>query len=1178
MSKENFSFESQYREVNKPAIAPLRIDQTEGSKKFLELITHECIIGSAISPSLYDDCIEIHSDLEIVDGEPTTPIHDALNWRYTRFGKSANANLKAAFFLQENSEVWQAKLSQPLIDAKGKTRKYETPKDGGSKAYLPPINREIRIAISKRYHCEVPPCGESFWTWIETHPEIDIILTEGGKKALCLLSHGYVAIAFVGVNGGYMVNQYGVRLPAPKLTPDLERFAITGRRFILAFDKDPEIKQKTVYRVRAAIRKLSGLLVARGCDVANTKWEPSQGKGVDDLIVQTGLATWEKAYNSAKSLREWFLQEKATVRFKQFKPNLIVNVPDLSTAISPASIPKTGIIIVNGDTGVGKTKFLVNLLNESDRPFAKIGHRRSLERNAAQRLDAVYLGDTERIEGRLFDAENQCFISDLQAKRVTVVADSLLKVKLEDVTDGDLIIDEADQLFRHLLTSSTCRTDGKRPLLLKHFAKLAKVARRIILLSATLRDREIAYICKLCDTSTPDLFLVNEYKRKRGKLDWIQCGTDSAIVSELLEAIKAGRRPLVVIDSLKKAEAIASLVATIIGEDKIFQYNSKTSGTTEGLALSRNPDAFYDAYPQYLCSIFTPSGFTGLSIEDNLRTLGELLECERFTDVFGLFYGRSVVTDDCLQSLERLRAMVKRTVWAARYGSSYSHVSKSTNPLELKSALKTRTDRTVQLTRNELTPEKADSINRYGWSDNPHLNAWLGYEGDRNFAMANFGDFLRVSLEVSGYQVNMRSLPHVSEIAKLVKKIATENKRKEAEAISGAISLTEDQVMVIDRKDGKTPDELRAIEKYRLAEWLHILVDNLSTEDVLFDQQSTMRSQINRLEHLLCPSLAMTRDTKNIDRYTDTDQNNSTPWDYSTHETQRWLTDKLGIINFLIHALDGDEWGAADNALAATFVQTCRNYSNNIKEVFGFTVTDKMRDSQVIGEMLSRIGLKVSRRTERKQVAKKRKVYHFYSLDFSHLSVIREILKRRLAKLLVDTQNSGSPLLVKILFEGVIHYENKEISPILYLPESEVPILLIAEPNNEAVTDTTLFMEPIGVLAPQVDIRNAAIAPISFNEIPDKNIEWDDAAIAYPNLTTEMTAGQLVVETVTNAIAPSPIAIRNTSIPIQWKVGMMVMYQGFDWLIATIGTATAKIVRGRVEFWVDIPDLEVCLD
>ena len=44
---------------------------------------------------------------------------------------------------------------------------------------------------------------------------------------------------------------------------------------------------------------------------------------------------------------------------------------------------------------------------------------------------------------------------------------------------------------------------------------------------------------------------------------------------------------------------------------------------------------------------------------------------------------------------------------------------------------------------------------------------------------------------------------------------------------------------------------------------------------------------------------------------------------------------------------------------------------------------------------------------------------------------------------------------------------------------------------------------------------------------------------------------------------------------IQWQKGMTAMYQGLDWVIGMLGTATAKIVRNGFELWVDIPDLAI---
>jgi hypothetical protein len=64
-----------------------------------------------------------------------------------------------------------------------------------------PITGWLQRRYLYPYLDELPP-KEHFWEWLVTHPEISIVITEGGKKALCLLSQGCVAIALYGVDGG----------------------------------------------------------------------------------------------------------------------------------------------------------------------------------------------------------------------------------------------------------------------------------------------------------------------------------------------------------------------------------------------------------------------------------------------------------------------------------------------------------------------------------------------------------------------------------------------------------------------------------------------------------------------------------------------------------------------------------------------------------------------------------------------------------------------------------------------------------------------------------------------------------------------------------------------------------------------------------------------------------------
>lgn len=48
------------------------------------------------------------------------------------------------------------------------------------------------------------------------------------------------------------------------------------------------------------------------------------------------------------------------------------------------------------------------------------------------------------------------------------------------LSDLWLVIDEVVQVLRHLLTSSTCRKDGKLPALLTRLRQLVQIARRVI--------------------------------------------------------------------------------------------------------------------------------------------------------------------------------------------------------------------------------------------------------------------------------------------------------------------------------------------------------------------------------------------------------------------------------------------------------------------------------------------------------------------------------------------------------------------------------------------------------------------------------------------------------------------------------------------------------------------------
>ena len=267
---------------------PIVLQSTQS--EFETAIRDEFISGSAIAPSLFEFVAEFASDLDIENGEVVgEPIAEFLKWdvKTSQNGFSSRPTAFALLLRNEDRTPFQAKLNyQSWNSEKSRYGKaYKAPKRSEGEfppAYLPPIDPAIRQAIGVFQGVEFPSEG-SFWDFVEAHSEIDIVITEGAKKSACGLSYGVVTIALYGCDAGSKkIDGQHV------LIPDLARFCQPGRTFVLVFDKDEN--PKTIDRVQAAESRLAWLLrkQAKGITVKVAHWETSQGKGLDDLVVNCG--------------------------------------------------------------------------------------------------------------------------------------------------------------------------------------------------------------------------------------------------------------------------------------------------------------------------------------------------------------------------------------------------------------------------------------------------------------------------------------------------------------------------------------------------------------------------------------------------------------------------------------------------------------------------------------------------------------------------------------------------------------------------------------------------------------------------------------------------------------------------------------------------------------------------
>ncbi|MCC5669633.1 DUF3854 domain-containing protein [Nostoc sp. CHAB 5784] len=334
--------------------------------------------------------------------------------------------------------------------------KYESPPKTPNRVTYLRVPLHIWRLIALRYdvpmpeHITVTEEGEAllFWAWVMAHPEIPVCLMEGEKKAACLLTLGYVAIALPGIWNGRVGKE-----DLEYLHPDLVPMAQKGRKFVILFDYEskPKIKQQVFAATRRTCQVI--LQLACQCEVAVL---PGPEKGIDDWVVALGKKA-DKAVSTmiADALRisefsQRFFINRARGLCK-YKPHVIVNTRYLSTVIR--SLPQSGLVCLASDMGTGKTEILAMMrIDNPQLSFLNNGHRVTLLKNLSDRLQtamysAISCGDWAK------------------AKALSITVDSLYKMANDLQAKDILFIDEACQYLSQLGLSTESRRpleDGKR--------------------------------------------------------------------------------------------------------------------------------------------------------------------------------------------------------------------------------------------------------------------------------------------------------------------------------------------------------------------------------------------------------------------------------------------------------------------------------------------------------------------------------------------------------------------------------------------------------------------------------------------------------------------------------------------------------------------------------------------
>lgn len=707
---------------------------------------------------------------------------------------------------------------------RGKLIKYEHPPQEPTRAFFCNLGYEDALNIAHQlgrkselmalFEAKSPEVkagslnwGQVFWQWVESDPSIPIVITEGFKKGAALMSHGVVAIALPGVTGGARTDkdESGAK-SGSHLIPEIELFAVNGRKLIVAFDQDE--KPKTISNVNRERFKLGHLLTKAGCEVAIASWNPSDGKGIDDLIVNRGADALIEVLDSARPFKLWSRRSHNTFTFK---PNVEFN----SRYFGSVEVPEDAkLIAIKGEKGTGKTKAIADILKQSEQPVLAITHLRSLCKEIANRLGIQDIGDIRGadslVERRalkaLGDREGQAIVINSAHSR------SNARFRAEDYSDHQIVLDEFVQLLDALLNSNTCREF--RASILTEFTKLIRGVLspdslgRLIVSDADLSNKEVFLLLEMAGCLEIEPFIIlNQWKPDFLPIAY-KYKDDIHLLEKLGESLKAGQKAYVFSDCQKPKNRSSSTnlerwAAKNFPSLKVLRIDSDTierRGHPAFGCLSK----LNDVVSEYDLVIVSPSVQTGVSID--LKG--------HFDAVFGFLHG-VVSVDTARQALARVREPIPRHFCVPALGLTKIGGGEL-NADELRAsqkAIASSTFKAIGIAGSNLMETAKGS-----------QDIWLGYWSDRaaesNRGRIFYREYLINGMLDEGWQV-VDVEPDDPERIKTLKRSMLENRdeaqRERGEAIANA-DLIDDRTakLLEDCPHGVTEEEQRERDKHCL--------------------------------------------------------------------------------------------------------------------------------------------------------------------------------------------------------------------------------------------------------------------------------------------------------------------------------------------------------------------------
>ena len=352
--------------------------------------------------------------------------------------------------LDGNTLQWGCFKPNNPRQSKGRYIKYEIPRGKPAQPFLPFVPVEAWKVVCNRYSVPYPDFQSiSFWRWVYKN-NLPIHITEGLKKALSLISQGFIAIGLNGIYGGHRAIK---EIPGDKtskttghyLVPELKQFTEQARKWFIVFDSD---ERKNVLKdIQQAATSLALQLKKNKQEEIRIIELPVTYKGVDDYLVGKGVESFECLQEEAKLLKDYFFKYEN----KLSGISKTINQRFLGTIEAPEHMK---LICIRSAKGSGKSTSIAELVKNHARkglPVLLISHRIQLAKVLSQKIGIPYITDY------LSKGSEGYFVSGFGICADSLHPYSSAAFNVTDWLNGDvlLILDEVEQLTDHILFSQT---------------------------------------------------------------------------------------------------------------------------------------------------------------------------------------------------------------------------------------------------------------------------------------------------------------------------------------------------------------------------------------------------------------------------------------------------------------------------------------------------------------------------------------------------------------------------------------------------------------------------------------------------------------------------------------------------------------------------------------------------